>query len=887
MSDEFFQGEKAKYRSLHTIGNLGQYGQAYLCLDPTGQEVVVKKLHAGAPPDGPEVLEREATTLERVAAVEVQANVQYAVRLLDRGRDAMGQLRFIVMEQATGKNVLDDLVAPITDWQRAPLDEFLVLAIAWHFSRALALVHHAGLTYDDMKLDNLFWQPEQKQLRIIDWNVVRESEGRATAVPGDWARFGARLYELYTGERIGLSREAVVTGTGPGGPVWTALPDGVRAFITKALALGYADDNLVLNDLKRESDLLTLERKGDVQELIRKASVAEGQPQADAVAILAPVARVERRLRKEPQTPGIAQLLARCATLRSLAEAHQGRAAEGSFQKGLAQLSKQDFPAAKEVFEKAYKAAHELDPRPRRGLWLVQLAQEHRDLYQGGVQSDLERAVTLLNEEKYEEAAGLLDRWKIEVPPYQWLMFETAVRVDVQAGRLAEAIARLSTPEGTQLYERWTDLREFAADLIRRRTADEARRRAETEDRDLREKADQALAEARRAEVADAPHLAIERYRVALTAMGQLSLPDEEYLRWLKRHLGQLSRQQELQAIERLAQTLDASNPDGLKQLAQAANAALPDIPSVLASLLQQGRRLAEQAKEEAAAQILAEGKRLVENTLIQGLASYKEDLRITVQTQTVTLGQRLGEIKDQVEGQTRVLDEKLDAIKAPVVATGRSVEINELNRLIDAGVLGEALQKYNELQSKFNGDNQALTKAYQRILEQQNSAYTQIEAYRQAIKQWDWREAADGFVAAIRYESDQPSYYAALAMTYPAVARCLVAALKPQQGQMSLLEEVAQTGPLFGMLSTLNNVLKEVFANKHTPVGIRETSVRPHVERLMKIGSFLKVLGQMRTKDEIALATTRFDDMHDEDRRSMDQIASVMLRRQSGLTRR
>ena len=322
MSDLSFQGEKATYQALKTIGDRGQYGQAYLCLDHnTGQKVVVKTLHASAPSDGPAVLEREATTLERVAAVEVQANVQYAVRLLDRGRDATGQLRFIVMEQATGKNVLDDLVAPITDWQRAPLDEQQVLAIAWFFGRALKLVHQAGLTYDDMKLENLFWT-SPNQLRIIGWNVVRESEGRATAVPGDWARFGARLYELYTGERIGLSREAVVTGTGPGGPVWTALPDGVRAFITKALALGYADDTLALNDLKREAELLSLEIARDVQGLITKAAGADGNPQADASAILAPLARAERLLRKEPQTPGAAQQLVRCAELRGHAEAH-------------------------------------------------------------------------------------------------------------------------------------------------------------------------------------------------------------------------------------------------------------------------------------------------------------------------------------------------------------------------------------------------------------------------------------------------------------------------------------------------------------------------------------------------------------------------------------
>jgi len=884
MSDLLFQGEKAIYRALNTIGDRGQYGQAYLCQDSasTGRKVVVKTLHASAPSDGPEILEREATTLERVATVEAQANVQYAVRLLDRGRDATTrQLRFIVMEQATGKNVLDDLVAPITDWQRAPLDEQLVLIIAWHFSHALGLVHHAGLTYDVMKLDNLFWQPEQQQLRIIDWNVVRDTAGRETVVPGDWARFGARLYELYTGERIGLSREAVVTGAGPGGPVWTVLPDGVRAFITKALALGYADDTLAFNDIKREHELLTLERKGDVQGLISKATVAEGQPQADAVAIVAPVARAERLLRKYPQIPDAAQLLARCATLRSQAEARQGRAAEGSFQRGLAQLSKQDFPAAREVFEKAYKAARELDPRPRRGLWLVQLAQQNRDLYQGGFQSDVEQAVSLLNEERYGEAVVLLDRWKIEVPPYQWLVFETAVLVDAQAGRFAEASERFTTSEGKQICERWTDLREYAADLIRRRTADDARRRAETEDRDLRQTAERALVEARRAELDENPQRAIERYRVALTAMHQLSLPDEEFVRWLNRHLGQLSRQQGLQELERLAQRLD------LEQLEQAARAALPELPSVIAKLVQQGQRLAEQAKKDASEQVVAEGKKLVDSTLTSAFTSYKDALRTVVGETTSTLDLQLAAITEQVTAQTTTISVKLEEIKAPVVATGRSVEIDELNRLIDAGVLSEALEKYKKLHSKFNGENQELEKAHQRIMDQRTSAAIRIEAYRQAITQGEWKEAAESFATAIGYESDQSNSYIMLAMTYPAVARCLIAAIRSQSGQMSLQEVVAQTGPLFGMLSTLSTVLKEVFANRHTPVAIKETSVSPHVVRLMKIGSFLKALGEVRTKEGVAAATRRFDELNLEDQRNMEQIATTVLRRPGGLMRR
>lgn len=876
MSDVLFEGARGTYRSLDTIGDRGQYGQAYLCQDPTYRKVVVKTLHAGAPPDGPQVLEREATTLERVAAVEEQAKVQYAVRLLDRGRDTAGQLRFIVMEQATGKNVLDDLVAPITDWQFDPLDESLVLTIAWFFGRALKLVHQAGLTYDDMKLENLFWT-SPNQLRIIDWNVVRESEGRPDAVQGDWARFGARLYELYTGERIGLSREAVVTGTGPGGPVWTALPDGVRAFITKALALGYADDNLALSDLKREGDLLTLERNRDAEGLISKATVAEGQPQADAIAILAPLARAERLLRKEPQIPGAAQQLARCAELRGHAESHQGRAAEGSFQKGLTLLSKQDLPTAKEVFTKAYNVARELDPRPRRGLWLVQLAQEYRDLYQGAARSDMERAVGLLNEEKYEEAAVWLDGWKVElatVSPYQWLVFETAVRVDAQAGRLAEASERLSTPEGKQICERWTDLREYAVAVTRRREADETRQRAEIGDRELRETAERALAEARRAEVANAPQLAIEQYRKALRDLRQLRLPDAELVRWLDRQLGQLSRQQELQELERSAQRLD------LEQLEQAARAALPELSLVIAKLVQQGQRQTAAAQES------------LTKTLREVIMILEQKVETTGKL-LLTQDKKIDEIKGQVAAQTSLLDTNLVAITGQVVDTSLNAEIDKLTDLIKAGVLEEARKKLRVLENRLEADRlklmagrrdlttyeQALEDAREKIEKQEAYAKEQIQEYTDALRKFAWQEAAQIFVTAIHCQSDQPIHYTtALDQTYPAVAKHVVTALKPSYGHPSLQDVVARDGPLLSMIVELTKVLKEVRDHALTPIEI-EKSTRKAVDRLMRIGQFLKELGQMRTNDEISSTNKRFDALDVEDQRSMDQIASMIKR--------
>ncbi|MEO7911983.1 MAG: hypothetical protein ABIV47_20250, partial [Roseiflexaceae bacterium] len=153
------KGEAANvaYLVMQAIGTPGLFGQAFLCRRTDDNSVaVVKTLRAGRPHTDRERFFQEATTLERMAEFEQRAGKHYAVRLLDHS-DPDASETFLVLERAGGQNVLDDMLRQIVDWRHAPLDEQLALEIARHFAQALRIAHQAGICYDDMKLDNLFW----------------------------------------------------------------------------------------------------------------------------------------------------------------------------------------------------------------------------------------------------------------------------------------------------------------------------------------------------------------------------------------------------------------------------------------------------------------------------------------------------------------------------------------------------------------------------------------------------------------------------------------------------------------------------------------------------------------------------------------------------------
>jgi hypothetical protein len=504
------------YLVMQAIGAPGLFGQAFLCrrTDDSG-EVVVKTLRPGRPPEDRERFFQEAGTLERLAEFEQRAGKHYAVRLLDHSAPDASET-FIVIERAAGQNVLDDLLRRIVDWRHAPLDENVALEIARHLAQALRIAHQAGICYDDMKLDNLYWNADRPDdpLRIIDWNVTSSVAERGVA--GDWARFGARLYELCTGERIGVNRDGTILGEGPAGARWQQLPEGTRDIITQALSLRYTDDTPPLRDLKREAEQAHMAWP----DLLERAMIADGEGQT--IDVLAPIARAERLLQALPaDDPGRETALARCAELRQRAALRRGVASARALDYAIQSLARNEPKLAVERFQKAYAETGSRDPRPRRWLWVARFAAEQGQRYRA-VRDDLEAAVEALNHDdprSARERLASVSQADPELPIADWL--------------LAEADSLLASDSGNgngvfkheqlrAVIDQYPDLRAMR-DELQQRQADQRRRQAAlAREQELWESAQREQEQADRAEQRGEDEQALRCCARALAMLDQI-----------------------------------------------------------------------------------------------------------------------------------------------------------------------------------------------------------------------------------------------------------------------------------------------------------------------------------------------------------------------------
>jgi len=370
------------FRLEKPLGLPGLLGQVFLAQAEDGTFVAAKALRPNRPATDRIRFFQEAETLERLRQVEEAAGSHYAVRLLDLAAPDAPE-PFLVLELAKGQNVFYDLVDRVVDWETQPLPEQEILEIAWHFAQALALAHRAGICYDDMKLENLFWQPEKPEpLRVIDWNVV--SPVAARGVSGDWARFGARLYEMLTGKRLGVDPEGrLMAGRLEDALNWEQVACGLQQIMYRALhpqiTQRYAQDEDFLADLQREY----LAAQMPVGDLVAQAQKAlEGQRYFAAKALL------KRAAKQSPEHPLIQHLLT---------EVDQGadRMRESNLATGQRLLQRGEFGLAAERFTAIYGANNGRDAPARRWSWVAKLAQQHPTIY-AKINISLERALVLL-----------------------------------------------------------------------------------------------------------------------------------------------------------------------------------------------------------------------------------------------------------------------------------------------------------------------------------------------------------------------------------------------------------------------------------------------------------------------------------------------------------
>ncbi len=194
-----FAGQRVGPYRLGALIGRGGMGEIYDAIGDDGRAVAVKVMRGDrlSDPSAVERLLREAATLARIAS-------PYVAAVYDAGRGA-GELPYLAMERLHGT----DLEAILASGKPLPLEELRTLIE--HGSRALEVVHGAGLVHGDVTPANLMRVVEGGKItwKLVDFGLVRSSDEEDLAPVGT-LRFAAP--ELLRGDRATPSADIYAFG---------------------------------------------------------------------------------------------------------------------------------------------------------------------------------------------------------------------------------------------------------------------------------------------------------------------------------------------------------------------------------------------------------------------------------------------------------------------------------------------------------------------------------------------------------------------------------------------------------------------------------------------------------------------------------------------------
>lgn len=201
---------------------------------PMGSHVALKVLHDNLPEDIILSFRHEADTLRELINFENRAGQEIVPRLVEVVTGSKEQQEFLAMEFVHGQ--------PLDKWvdENGPLPEQDALLIAEKVLSVLDILHtNIRKSYTDFQLQNVWWQPETRQIKLMDWNHVsrrvREDEILVGAVD-DLTRLGAYLYQIVTGKGALQTGETTHALARRAGSRWDEeISAGTRAIISQSL----------------------------------------------------------------------------------------------------------------------------------------------------------------------------------------------------------------------------------------------------------------------------------------------------------------------------------------------------------------------------------------------------------------------------------------------------------------------------------------------------------------------------------------------------------------------------------------------------------------------------------------------------------------------------
>lgn len=160
----------------------------------------------------------------------------------------------LVMELVQADKLIDLAIAR----PEHVLEEPFGLETALQYAEMLQVLHTAGYTASDRKIDDIYWHNgDAGRLIVLDWNVVGRG---ATGIADDFLRFGSFWYEFLVGRlltyaNVGNRRVARLDAQ----PEWQKLSRGTQSILERSLHPApqkqYQSAKVLKNDLMEQLNL--------------------------------------------------------------------------------------------------------------------------------------------------------------------------------------------------------------------------------------------------------------------------------------------------------------------------------------------------------------------------------------------------------------------------------------------------------------------------------------------------------------------------------------------------------------------------------------------------------------------------------------------------------
>jgi len=438
-SGEVVIGRQGQYVIQEELGS-GATSRVYRArADSTGQHVALKVLRPNLAPAMQESFFLEADILRQLYDAETRLDDQHAVPFLGEvKRDGEPPL-FLVQEIAHGTSIARLLAEP-----PYYLDEPDALHITAQVCHVLHLLHtELERSYTDFQLKNIFWDPQQRRVMIIDWNHVGD---RGKGDPqADLALVGVYLYRMLTGKEALIRGETERALERRAGERWGELSLGARRLVLRALHPSPGKRFQTAAMFRAEAEWLARLWNKEGMELATEASQqlsAETEEGAMRAEVLVDLAQRRGGVRENFLTSLQAKVAERVAAL------------ELTWQAGETYYRAGDYAAAAARWQEVAEASGRLE----HWRW-VQLARagvkDGRAF--GIVKEQVEEALQALGEGDAKRAAQVLDQVRARAPmaALDSLLGEVEARRRVARARQAEEAARYAEAAGA--YRRTED----------------------------------------------------------------------------------------------------------------------------------------------------------------------------------------------------------------------------------------------------------------------------------------------------------------------------------------------------------------------------------------------------------------------------------------------